>query len=171
MASNIDLSLDDIAQQTRFPNQRKFNRGVGGAASKFRTSFEKPSDLRSVLAKKQTANISDLRSKLKPKALYTNKRAKPPPPAIAAAASINGGTEERKKLKLTTTFKNSISAVAGPGASEEKTSHSRSRKTESAPVSQRRPSSSTSRLPSYEEAKKISVTVPGSSKPMSEVRD
>lgn len=172
MASNIDMSLDDISRM-KFAGQRKFSRSTGGAVNKFKSSQDKPTDLRSVLAKKQTANITDLRAKLKPKALYTSKHSSKSQSSIPAATTINGSSDGqgRKKLKLTTSFKNSVSsAVSGPKISEDqKLSRSRSRRSDLSSGSQRRTSSSN--LPSYEEAKKISVTVPGLSKPISEVRD
>jgi len=179
MASKIDMSLDDIARQQRFSGQGRFNRSASGAVGKF-SSQDRTGDLRSVLAKKQIANVSDLRSKLKPKALYTGKRtmSKPsvPYPAVpypTAPMSVNGSSdrEGRKKLKLTSSFKNSVSsAVAGSNASEEKSSRQRSQRNEPSTSSGTQRRSSIPKIPSYEEAKKISVTVPGLSKPVSEVR-
>lgn len=132
------------------------------------------SDLRSVLAKKHGSAITDLRTKLKPKALYTSKLASRSQQAISQQhqqhqhGAENGrgprGPAGRKPLKLTTTFKNSVSSAVS-GSSKHPSSRERTR---SAPVNHR--SRSTSKLPSYEEAKKISVTVPGLSRPVSEVR-
>ena len=172
MASNIDMSLDDIARQQKFSGQGRFNRSSSGAVGKFSLQ-DRPGDLRSVLAKKQIASVSDLRSKLKPKALYTGKHISKPsvPYPVSAAASVNGDREGRKKLKLTSSFKNSVSsAVAGSGTSEEKSSRSRTQRSEPRSNSGTQRRSSASKIPSYEEAKKISVTVPGLSKPVSEVR-
>ena len=141
----------------------------GGAENMF--FHEKPSDLRSVLARKQITNITDLRAKIKPKALYTNKLASKIQPPDPPVASMNGSdVQERKKLRLTTTFKNSVSsAMAGSTSSEgHKSSRIHSRKSELGLPNHHRLSSN--RLPSHDEAKKISVTVPGLSRPISEVR-
>lgn len=149
----------------RFEGARKPYGGGWGPRKSVSQDGKPVGDLRSVLAKKQTASITDLRTKLKPKALYTSNL------ASRSQSSMNyqgvNGTDMRgpgrKPLKLTAPFKNSVSsAVSG---SSSKSSHERSR---SAPMSQTR--SRSSKLPSYEEAKKISVTVPGLSRPMSEVR-
>lgn len=143
------------------PRRQSSENGVGTA------------DLRSVLAKKQAANITDLRAKLKPKALYTSKLAsrsqQPPPQLQGGASSTNGGRApgSRKPLKLTASFKNSVSsAVTSPPRSTRPSRSSRS----AGPVSHSRSRPSSHKLPSYEEAKKISVTVPGLSRPVTEVR-
>lgn len=150
-----------------------FKRPQGDARS-FKKSWSeggKPvSDLRSVLAKKQVANISDLREKLKPKALYTSKLASRNPQSSPGAA--NGVSSKspagRKQLKLTPSFKNSVSsAVSGSSSAPPKSS---SRGTSRSSSSSHRSKSSSYKLPSYEEAKKISVTVPGLSRPVTEVR-
>lgn len=183
MAYKVDMSLDDISKR-KFVGQKKFYGGsssggsayndgggyTGGATNKF--TQEKPSDLRSVLTKKQSGNITDLRDKLKPKALYTSKLPSKSHPPIPQVVGVNGSgdSQGRKRLKLTTSFKNSVSsAVAASGSSEgHKSSRSRSRKSDPGLSNHHR--SSSGRLPSYEEAKKISVTVPGLSRPVSEVR-
>ena len=141
-------------------------------------------DLRSVLAKKQGASITDLRARLKPKALYTSKLASRAQQTIPqqhhhqqhqqqqqqqhaaenGRGPTRGGPGGRKPLKLTTTFRNSVSSAVS-GSSKPPSSRERTR---SAPVNHR--SHSAPKLPSYEEAKKISVTVPGLSRPASEVR-
>lgn len=148
--------------------------GVFGGPRKSVSENGKPvGDLRSILAKKQSATITDLRSKLKPKALYTSKLASRSQQTMQhqqqqqQQGAGNGRTPPRgpgrKPLKLTATFKNSVSsAVSGSGKPSSR-EHTRS-----APVSHR--SRSASKLPSYDEAKKISVTVPGLSRPVSEVR-
>lgn len=143
--------------------------GFGGPRKSVSENGKPVGDLRSILAKKQSATVTDLRSKLKPKALYTSKlasRSQQTTQHQQQGADNGRGPPrgpERKPLKLTTTFKNSVSsAVSG---SSKPSPHERTR---SAPVSHR--SRPASKLPSYDEAKKISVTVPGLSRPVSEVR-
>ena len=185
MASSIDMSLDSIVQK-KFASQKKFH-GIGNAESggyrgayrgglQSKSSREKQSDLRSLLTKKQSSNITDLRTKLKPKALYTSNLTLKSRQAILPVNAINDSNSQgrdnsqgRKKLNLTSSFKNSISSavVTSTPREEHKSTRSQSQKSDP-PVSHHR--SSSHRLPSYEEAKKISVTVPGTSRPVSEVR-
>lgn len=164
------MSLDSKRFGGQF--QKKPFGGGGGGRNSFSENGAPVSDLRSVLAKKQTANITDLRMKLKPKALYTSKlssRAQQPPQGIKDVESRGAGPGGRKPLKLTTTFKNSMSsAVSGSRSSSSKSS--RNGTSHSTPMGHRSSRSSSHKLPSYEEAKKISVTVPGLSRPVSEVR-
>ena len=184
MASKVDMSLDDIVKSKKGAARKKPGVGAGGAAQKFKPSIQNGgtgsaksvSDLRSVLAKKQLASISDLRAKLKPKALYTKKLTSRVQQQQKQATK---GNQKQKRLSLTPNFKNSISSAVGsnPGGMNESfkkpSRGSRSRRSDPGPgpgpISHRTKSSS-SKLPSYEEAKKISVTVPGLSRPVSEVR-
>lgn len=174
MASNFDITLDAITTR-KFDNKKFYDVGYsGGGYYGPKNTFyqEKPSDLRSVLAKKQPSNVTDLRSKLKRKALYTRNLASKSQPPVQLGTVINGNSDAngRKKLQVTASFKNSVSsAVAGSGSSEgHKSTRPHSRKSDMGPLNRHRTSSN--RLPSYEEAKKISVTVPGLSRPVSEVR-
>ena len=149
----------------RFEGPRKSYGGGWGPRKSVSQDGKPVGDLRSVLAKKQISSGTDLRTKLKPKALYTSNLASRSQSSVNHQG-VNGADmrgQGRKPLKLTAPFKNSVSsAVSG---SSSKSSHERSH---SAPMNQTR--SRSSKLPSYEEAKKISVTVPGLSRPMSEVR-
>lgn len=161
----MSLALDS----KRFGGQ--FQKKPYGGRNSFSENGAPVSDLRSILAKKQNANITDLRMKLKPKALYTSKLSsrtqQPPLQGAKEAESRGAGPGGRKPLKLTTTFKNSMSsAVSGSGSSKS----SRNGSSHSTPIGHRSSRSSGHKLPSYEEAKKISVTVPGLSRPVSEVR-
>ena len=173
MASKVDMSLDDIMRKKKFSGLKN----GGGVIRKFKPSIQnggaKPvSDLRSVLAKKQQANITDLRTKLKPKALYTKKFASKSQQPIQLQGTNNRHQGQgRKQLKLTPSFKSSISSAitASSGSSSRSSRGSGSRRSDPGPITHQR-SKSSSKLPSYEEAKKISVTVPGLSRPLSEVR-
>lgn len=167
MASKIDMSLDAIAKGKNFSGPKRTFGGGGGLRKSLSENGKPVSDLRTVLAKKQAASITDLRTKLKPKALYTSKLSSRSQQALQAASnSTNGKGSGQKRLKLTASFKNSVSsAIAGSSGSSKSSRGPRS----GGPVAHR-PRSSSNRLPSYEEAKKISVTVPGLSKPVSEVR-
>ena len=166
----VDAPLDSFVK-------KRFNQNRGNYGDyKRKENGAGVTDLRSVLAKKQsTTNVTDLRAKLKPKALYTSKlasRAKQqmPPQQQQQLAHSNGKDPSRKPLKLTPSFKSSISsAVSGSSGSSSKSprgSHS-----SGSEHHRRSRSSSSYKLPSYEEAKKISVTVPGLSRPVSEVRN
>ncbi len=169
MASKVDMSLDSFGNKSF-----GFKRPQGGGRP-FRKSFSedgKPvSDLRAVLAKKQASNISDLREKLKPKALYTSKLASRNPQSPPATNGTSSKSPAgRKQLKLTPSFKNSVSsAVSGSSSAPSKSPRGSSRSSSSSTPHRSR--SSSYKLPSYEEAKKISVTVPGLSRPVTEVRD
>ncbi len=188
------MSLDDFVKSTRkFPGRKRSSSfGGGGGGGGGGVANQKPnfslhqnggsgpnklqSDLRSILAKKQLANITDLRAKLKPKALYTKKLASRSQSASNAPEAANGNAgstgQGRKQLKLTSTFKSSVSSAVAGSSSRVSKSSSRvpqSRRSDPGPISHKHKSSS--KLPSYEEAKKISVTVPGVSRPATEVRD
>ena len=163
MASNIDAPLDSFTNK-KFGFKRP--RGGGPVKKSWSENGRPVSDLRSVLAKKQAANFSDLRQKLKPKALYTSKLAsrnpQSPPATNGTSAKSPAG---RKPLKLTPSFKNSVSSAVSGSSSAPPKARGSSRVSA---ASHRR--SSSYKLPSYEEAKKISVTVPGLSRPVAEVR-
>ena len=166
------MSTNTFVKTKRFTGPKTFGGGGGGGNSwgprKSLSENGKPvGDLRSVLAKKQSANITDLRTKLKPKALYTSNLASRSQTSLKQGANgTDTRGQARKPLKLTPTFKYSVSsAVSRSGGSKP----SRERESQSTPTSHRSRSSS-HKLPSYEEAKKISVTVPGLSRPTSEVR-
>ena len=153
MASKVDMSLDELVTLGKkkgggkpFQGKPKFTGGSG-----FQTQSgaqTKVGDLRKVIADKQKANISDLRVKLKPKALYTSKY------ASKQASKSNPTTpkaSESRPLK------------ARPKYPDTPTSKTRPRRSDPGPLSQNRQSSP--KLPSYEEAKKITVTVPGTLRP------
>lgn len=150
--------------------------GGGGFRSSVSENGVPVSDLRVMLAKKQAANITDLRTKLKPKALYTSKlssRSQPPmqgqgPGPVGASDGKGMG---RKPLKLTASFKNSVSSAVSGSARPPSKSSPRGSHSGSSSHTRSRSSSASYKLPSYEEAKKISVTVPGLNRPQSEVRE
>lgn len=161
------MSFDPTTRSKKFVGQRKPFGDVRRSASE---NGKPVGDLRSILAKKQAANITDLRTKLKPKALYTSKLASRSQPAMKQpAADVRGqGGQGRKPLKLTATFKSSVSSAVSGSSKPASREHERTR---SVPASHRSSRSTSHKLPSYEEAKKISVTVPGLSRPVSEVRE
>lgn len=171
-----DVSLDDFVKKKKFGDFKKATGGGGRQIPKASVQngvgpkSKSVGDLRTVLAKKQMANVTDLRAKLKPKALYTKKLASraaeqhpPQQPSTGSDRRKDSKGQGRKPLKLTSSFKNSISTAVSESTSKT------SRSSRSSSYHQRSKSSS-SKLPSYEEAKKISVTVPGLSRPASEVR-
>lgn len=160
------MSLNAIGKSKTFVGARKPFVGAGGPRKSYSENGKPIGDLRSILAKKQSASVTDLRAKLKPKALYTSQLASRAQAPQQGANGADHRVQGRKPLKLTATFKNSVSsAVSGSSKQSPREGGSRS-----APVSHKSRSSS-HKLPSYEEAKKISVTVPGLSRPVSEVRE
>ena len=155
MASKVDMSLDELVTLGKkkgggkpFQGKPKFT-GGGGPGFQTQTGAQtKVGDLRKVIADKQKANISDLRVKLKPKALYTSKY------ASKQASKSNPTTpkaSESRPLK------------ARPKYPDTPSSKPRPRRSDPGPLSQNRQSSP--KLPSYEDAKKITVTVPGTLRP------
>ncbi len=158
MASNIDMSLDDfVTLKKKKGGNKGNNKGAGkpfkgkpAGVKKLQGVKQQTTDLRKVISGKQKGGITDLRAKLKPKALYTSKfvtkhtsKSNPTTPTITP-----------KGIK-TRTMKSRLKSEDIPKL--------RSRKSDPGPLLSRRPVSP--KLPSYEEAKKITVTVPGSLQP------
>lgn len=169
MASKVDMSLDDLVKiggrrkgggtkrlqnqgknaGARFTVQNKFGNKQQGSKG----SAAKVGDLRDVLSKKNSSNVTDLRSKLKPKALYTSKNAKSAPgtPSSPPNKRRSGGFPK---------------SIASPPIARNDIQQRRSRKSDPGPILKHKDRKSSV---SYEEAKKITVTVPGISRPSSEV--
>ena len=191
MASKVDMSLDDLVQFGRKKGpQGKFSRGPQGGAQKtgkFQQSQNQNSkgpsgaggakfvDLRNVLAKKQKSTISDLRSKLKPKALYTSKHSKSQPTTPLSSSSANKSPSFAPKRLGQSTRGHPITPMKPIRVDEPSPSPppppppppSRpSRRSDPGPISHKQ-RSTPSKLPSYDEAKKITVTVPGMRHPPS----
>ena len=158
--SKVDLSLDEIVTMGK-------RRGRGGGPP-FRASAGKPwgpgkkpgfpavrgpaggkaGDLRDVLASKQKKQVVDLRAKLKPRGGPPQRgRARP----VQRGRMVPGSPPQRNRSR------SPIQKRANPAPPAAR------------PVMRRRRESPV-RLPSQAEAKKITVTVPGLSRPVSEVR-
>ena len=114
------------------------------------------SDLRDILATKQKTTVVDLRAKLGPKQPQV-KKPKPAPTSFRSRPTRGTGQSPRSRPQMVPRSPPTFSA---PG---------RSRRSDPGPIP-RRHRDSPPRLPSYEEAKKITVTVPGITRPVSEVR-
>ena len=189
MASKVDMSLDDLVQfgrkkgppgkfsrapQGGAQKTGKFqNKGPGGAGA----GGAKPVDLRSVLATKQKSTIGDLRSKLKPKALYTSKHSKSQPstplstlaksPSSTAAPRRSGqSTRGHPIIPMKPIRVDEPSSPSPPPPPHRPSSSRSSRRSDPGPISHKQ-RSMPSKLPSYDEAKKITVTVPGMRHPPS----
>lgn len=173
------MSLDDLVQFSRkrgpggggrfnrvatqrtgkFPNQGGKGVGVGGGA--------KIGDLRDVLANRQKGSVGDLRSKLKPKALYTNKfasKSQPSTPQASLSTTPSSSSASRRPSNLPKRSQG-ISPMK-PIRVDEPSSPIQSRRSDPGPISHKQRNAS-SKLPSYDEAKKITVTVPGMRHPPS----
>ncbi len=163
MASNIDMSLDDLVTLNKKkggnkgggkPFQGKPKPGGGkpkpiGGKPQTSSQQTKNIDLRKVISSKQKAGITDLRTKLKPKALYTSKFA---------------NKQMSKSNPTTPKATGKPWPAKSPRFKYETEEIPHSRKSDPGPLlSGRRPNSP--KLPTYEEAKKITVTVPGSLQP------
>ena len=192
MASKVDMSLDDLVQFGRKKGpQGKFSRGPQGGAQKtgkFQQSQNqnskgpggagaggaKPIDLRNVLAKKQKSTIGDLRSKLKPKALYTSKHSKSQPTTpLSSFTAKSPSSAPRRSGQLTrghpiTPMKpiRVDEPSPSPPPPPPPPPSQPSRRSDPGPISHKH-RSVPSKLPSYDEAKKITVTVPGMRHPPS----
>lgn len=156
MASKVDMSLDDIVTLNKkktggkpFQAKPKFT-NTGAGLQTQNGAQAKTADLRKVIANKQKANITDLRTKLKPKALYTAK--------FASKQGSKSNPSTPKSTHPRPKFNNEFTAD---------TQRSRSRRSDPGPLSRARQSSP--KLPSYEDAKKITVTVPGNLRTTSNV--
>ena len=139
-------------QRSSGPAQNKFGNKQQQAG---KGAGKKAGDLRNVLSKKQNSNVGDLRSKLKPKALYTAKNMKSPP----------GGSTPKSPVK---SRRGGVipKGMLSPPTTRPEPQRRRSRRSDPGPqLRHRDPKSNVS----YEEAKKITVTVPGISRPVSEV--
>lgn len=142
------------------PNQGGKGVGVGGGA--------KVSDLRDVLAQKQKSSVGDLRSKLKPKALYTNKftsKSQPSTPQASSSITPSSSSASRRSANLPKRSQG-ISPMKPIRVDEPSSPIRSSRRSDPGPISHKQ-RSALSKLPSYDEAKKITVTVPGMRHPPS----
>ena len=184
MASKVDMSLDDLVQlnrrkgpgggQGKFtrqnqmggvqklggkfqPAQAKIGRGAGGGGG-----VKKVGDLRDMLAKKQKSTVGDLRTKLKPKALYTSKLSKSQPSTPQGASRTGtGATPTSRRSPHSASNRGQATSPMKPIRVDSPPPPSRpSRRSDPGPVSHK-PRSAIPKLPSYDEAKKITVTVPG----------
>ncbi len=188
MASKVDVSLDDLVQFGRKKGpQGKFTRGPQGGAQgtgKFQNKGPigaggaKPVDLRSVLAKKQKSTVGDLRSKLKPKALYTSKHSKSQPSTPLSTTPKSPPFAPRRSGQSTTRG-HFITPMKPIRVDDEPSSPSPPpplhlppssrpppRRSDPGPISHKQ-RGMPAKLPSYDEAKKITVTVPGMRNPPS----
>ncbi len=160
MASKVDMSLDDIVTLNKkkggnkgggggkpFQGKPKFTGGKPQAQSGIQT---KTADLRKVISNKQKSSITDLRTKIKPKALYTSKFVE------KHTSKSNPSTPKGVQGRI---------GKARPKYSSEDIPETRSRRSDPGPLLSR----GTFKLPSYEDAKKITVTVPGSVRPTTSV--
>ena len=162
MASKVDMSLDDIVmlkknkgsgkqlQQKPYLGNRQ---SAGGNVQNGSSTSTKGADLRKLIAKKQKSNISDLRTKLKPKALYTSKYASKQGSLSQPNTPQSAGFESRNFNKTLPRFKEETTPTSKP----------RSRRSDPGPLSSRKARGSP-KLPTYEDAKKITVTVPGTTR-------
>lgn len=185
MASKVDMSLDDLVQFGRKKGPPgKFSRGPQGGVQKtgkFQNKGPsgaggaKPVDLRSVLAIKQKSTIGDLRSKLKPKALYTSKHSKSQPSTPLSTAAKSPSSAPRRSGQSTRGHPiipmkpirvDEPSSPSPPPPLHPPPSSRSSRRSDPGPISHKQ-RSMPSKLPSYDEAKKITVTVPGMRHPPS----
>ena len=155
--SKVDVSLDELVTM----DGRKWGRGGAGAGRSWGprrrgaaggalSRAPQAADLRDVLAKKKKLQVVDLRTKLKSKEVPP-RRGRPlqltPRGRITAPIAPPKRARSRSPIHKWTS---PVSQAAHPGM----------RRRRSSPV----------RLPSRAEAKKITVTVPGLSRPVSEVR-
>ena len=186
MASKVDMSLDDLVQFSRKkgpggggkfnrPNQTgaqrtgKFqqlqNQG-GGKGAVGAGVGAKVADLRDVLAKKQKSTVGDLRSKIKPKALYTSKySSKSQPSTPQGPSSVTSPSFTRRPVHQPKRSQG-ISPMKPIRVDEPSSPVRSSRRSDPGPISHKQ-RSVPSKLPSYDEAKKITVTVPGTRHPPS----
>lgn len=160
-SNNIDIPLDTFIKHTKkvgFPQKRLQQQrglrtsgggGVGGPQKRLSVEFKgQTGDLRAKLGGKKKADIVDLRAKLKPKALSTKQ--------LKSKLTSAQNSQRPQKIKSEQfTLQSQPSRKSDPGPVAAAASHKRRK----SPV----------RLPTYEEAKKISVTVPGLNKPVSQV--
>ena len=196
MASKIDMSLDELVQlkkkqkgggpQGKGKAGQQWGGGGGGQKGKqqgwqgkmqgqgqqkrpqgqqFRKQQQQTvqnggaapiSDLRDILATKQKTTVVDLRAKLGPKQPQV-KKPKPSPTSFRSRPTRGTGQSPRFRPQMSPRSPPTFSAPV------------RSRRSDPGPIP-RRHRDSPPRLPSYEEAKKITVTVPGITRPVSEVR-
>lgn len=120
--------------------------GAGGTAARPRVG-----DLRDVLAKKQKTNVTDLRSKLAPKGS-----------SVRSSDAVDG--RGRSALSRGVSLR---SPIGGRSRMQEVDGARSSRRSDPGPIrsSAYRHKDPPVQLPSYAEAKKITVTVPGLSRP------
>lgn len=173
MASNIDMSLNDIVllkKKGKFGNKPlgKGQAAEGGAVSQnYVTKAARAEDLRKVIAQKQKAGMSDLRTKLKPKALYTSKYVS----KHNVTVSQPNMPQKPAGFETKNFGKSSQFHLKADASGAQPKSKALSRRSDPGPLSSRK-LNAPPKLPSYEEAKKITVTVPGThrSTSSSEVR-
>lgn len=188
MASKVDMSLDELVQFGRKKGPHgKFSRGpqVGAQKTgKFQQSQNQNSkgpsgpggaklvDLRNVLAIKQKSTIGDLRTKLKPKALYTSKHSKSQPSTPFSTAKSPSSVPRRSGQStrghpITPMKPIRVEDSPSPSPPPPPPPSSRpSRRSDPGPISHKQRGAPL-KLPSYDEAKKITVTVPGMRHPPS----
>ena len=115
------------------------------------------SDLRDVLAKKQKTTVTDLRAKLKPKAAPIPKGKASPP---FHRQSQSGGPLARTRPQPRPPRSPPFMVPASKRRSDPSPSKPIAQRYRDPPIN----------LPSYSETKKITITVPGLNRPISEVR-
>lgn len=176
MASKVDMSLDDLVSFSRKKGQgggqgkfNRFNQTGGQKTWRVKQSSNqqtgggggeggtKVGDLRDVLAEKQKSSVGDLRSKLKPKALYTSKFSKSQPSTPQGSQTSPSGSR-----RSTQSARGKHISPTKPIHVDEPSSPVRPlRRSDPGPISHKQRAGGQAKLPSYDEAKKITVTVPG----------
>ena len=168
------MSLDDLVQIGRKKGpQGKFSRANQGGAQKtgkFQQSQNQNGkgvgetggvDLRDILAKKQKSTIGDLRSKLKPKALYTSKYSKSQPTTPQSFAKSPSSTPRRAGQSSRGHPITPMKPIRVDSSPSPPPPSRPPRRSDPGPISHKQRGGAPSKLPSYDEAKKITVTVPG----------
>ena len=138
---------------------RQFQRGgrqlQRGGRQRSQQQGSNVTDLREVLAKKQKSSVTDLRAKLTAKSPGVQRGM----PSTRGRGG-GGGRQRSKTYPQPRSHSPPISSLRRGGNPDFSES-----------ISQRHTRESPVNLPSYSEAKKITVTIPGLSRPMAEVRN